>query len=768
MRSSPGISRFRPGFAPCWPPPRIVADALAAVPDPLETVLVPGPAAPADAVCRALIASLAPAESAADPPDWLYRDQVPQFQRVLVALDRYGGALLADPVGSGKTWIALAVAHTLAPAGGAVAIVPAALMAQWEATARRIGIPLALASHEAVSRGRLPRSRSPLVLVDEAHRFRNPAALRYPHLARWLVGRRALLLSATPVVNRIEDLAHQLLLTIRDDALAPRGCPSLLGALRRGVAPPALGELVLCRALPSGAPVAHRRTVTLPLTRTEREMLTALERLRLSNDGGLAALVRVVFWRALASSPGAFAAALGRYRRLLDHARAANRPVTRAAIHRFTGVDPEQLLLWELLPDLGGTAELCLGDSARLVELEAQARRQAESIDARSAVLRAVLGDRTATIVFTTSRDTLGWLRARLADLRPAWVTGDGAGIGRAHLGRGEVLSHFRPNGKDDGATPGAPAILLATDVAAEGLDLQRAERIVHYDLPWTSVRLDQRAGRALRLGAVRDSVEILEFAPAAELDARLGALSRLGAKRNLGTRAGIDERGRWLYRWRSDLAAETDAGPAVHGMAVVHGDDPGWLVGLAIDLSRREGGIERAPAALLWIGEDGGVTDDPATCVARLEAIRGQPGIPPTAADRVAAVQRLAPVVRTRLRDAHGDQWRVEAADGRRRLTRRLRRMAAEAARERHRPRLTLASQALEWLTGGLTAGELALADALASTSERDLLADLPRLMARPRNPGVPLPRLTGIVRVTSFPACQPSALCSSISTAL
>lgn len=753
-----------------------MAEALAAVPDPLETVLVPGPAAPAGSVCRAIATALAPAECDAAPPEWLLPEQVPQFRRALAALDRHGGAMLADPVGSGKTWIALAVARAISPEAEAAAIVPASLIPQWEATARRTGVRLVVVSHEAVSRGRLPVTQSRLVLVDEAHRFRNPATRRYPRLARWLVGRRALLLSATPVVNRLEDLAHQLLLTIRDDALIARGSPSLMQALRAGSAPAALGDVVLCRAVPSGAPVALTRRVTLPLTRAERRGLAALETLRLSDDTGVAALVRAVFCRALASSPGAFEAALMRYQRLLHHARAAGRPVTRAAIHRFTGADPEQLLLWDLLPDLGGGVDLCLDDAAPLGLLETEMRRHADSIDARSAVLRAVLGDGTVTVVFTTSRDTLAWLRTRLADLRPAWVTGDGAGIGSTRLGRGAVLGHFRPvevNGSERvihaGArriTPASPTILLATDVAAEGLDLQRAERIVHYDLPWTSVRLDQRAGRALRLGAVRDTVEVLEFAPAAELEARLRQVPRLAAKRRLGTIAGLGESGRWLYRWRSDLAAEMGEDDAIPGMAVVAGDDPGWLAGLAVDLALPDGSVQRAPAALLWIGEDGGVSEDPAVCVARLEAILGRTGIPPTAADRVAAVRLLAPVVRARLRAAHGDQWRVGAAEAGRRLVRRLRRIAAAAAHQRDRARLLLAGRALEWLMGGMTAGELGFAETLASQPDQRLLLELPRLMARPRVRGAPLPRLIGIVRVTTFPACQPSAPYSSIST--
>ncbi len=753
-----------------------MAEALAAVPDPLETVLVPGPAAPASAVCRALRRALAPAECDAPAPPWLLAEQVPQFRRALASLERHGGAFLADPVGSGKTWIALAVAGHLAGNTAPVAVVPASLVGQWEATARRVGVPLSVVSHETVSRGRLPESRTAIAIIDEAHRFRNPATRRYPVLARWLVGRRALLLSATPVVNRLEDLAHQLLLTIRDDALVARGCASLLGAMRERRPPPALGDVVLCRAAPPGAPVALTRRVALPITLGERRLLEGLEALTLSRDPSLASLLRMVFWRALASSPGAFAAALERYRRLLHHAASAGRQVSRAAIHRFTGADPEQLLLWELLPDLAGPAELCLDDAGPLQALVREARQQTGAIDAKSAVLRAVLADRTPTAVFTTSRDTLTWLRARLADFRPAWVAGDGAGIGNSRMARNAVLGHFRPlpvgearrqSASSAESRPAGPRVLLATDVAAEGLDLQRVERIVHYDLPWTSVRLDQRAGRALRLGATRDTVEVLEFAPAPELESRLEQIARLSEKRRLGTVAGLGDEGRWLYRWRSDLAAECEAGDAMRGMAVVPGEAPGWLVGFALDRILPDGSTQRAPATLLWIDADGRVVEDPAICVARLETIGRQAGLPPTAADRVAALQVLAPLVRARLRAAHGDLWRVQAAEERRRLTRRIRGIAAGAARERDRGRLALAGRALEWLMGGLTAGELELASTLAGLPERRLLRELPALMARPRLRCATLPRLAGIVRVTTFPACQPSAPRSSTSTA-
>ena len=204
-----------------------MAEALTEVGDPLETALRPGPNASVGEVVRAIARSLAPIEADSIPPTWLQKEQVSTFRRALAAIARHGGALIADPVGSGKTWIALAIAQALDSGGESVVVVPASLRGHWGRIGERLGIDLAIISHEAISRGRLP-DHGHLVIVDESHRFREPTTRRYSYLAPWLVGRRILLLSATPVVNRLSDLAHQLLLAVRDDCLSGRGCPSLL------------------------------------------------------------------------------------------------------------------------------------------------------------------------------------------------------------------------------------------------------------------------------------------------------------------------------------------------------------------------------------------------------------------------------------------------------------------------------------------------------------------------------------------------------------
>src|SRR5687767_7435539 len=176
-------------FVAWWTaPPAIVAESLAAVSDPLLTALRPGPPASAAAVAGSLARSLTPAEDPTLPPRWLLQHQERSFRQALAALRRHRGALVADPVGSGKTYVSLAVAAALNRGSATACFVPATLLGQWEAAAARLGIPLALCTHEQASRGALPQGTRGLAIVDESHRFRNHLTKRYACLASWLVG----------------------------------------------------------------------------------------------------------------------------------------------------------------------------------------------------------------------------------------------------------------------------------------------------------------------------------------------------------------------------------------------------------------------------------------------------------------------------------------------------------------------------------------------------------------------------------------------------
>ncbi len=96
-------------------------------------------------------------------------------------------------------------------------------------------------------------------------------------------------------------------------------------------------------------------------------------------------------------------------------------------------------------------------------------------------------------VVFTEHRDTLTYLEQRITTLlgRKDAVVIIHGGIGRDE--RLKVQESFRHDP--------AVQVLLATDAAGEGINLQRAHLMVNYDLPWNPNRLEQRFGRIHRIG---------------------------------------------------------------------------------------------------------------------------------------------------------------------------------------------------------------------------------------------------------------------------
>ena len=96
-------------------------------------------------------------------------------------------------------------------------------------------------------------------------------------------------------------------------------------------------------------------------------------------------------------------------------------------------------------------------------------------------------------VIFTEHRDTLNYLAQRITTLlgRNEAVVIIHGGIGR------EERLNVQESFKHDPLVK----VLLATDAAGEGINLQRAHLMVNYDLPWNPNRLEQRFGRIHRIG---------------------------------------------------------------------------------------------------------------------------------------------------------------------------------------------------------------------------------------------------------------------------
>lgn len=67
--------------------------------------------------------------------------------------------------------------------------------------------------------------------------------------------------------------------------------------------------------------------------------------------------------------------------------------------------------------------------------------------------------------------------------------------------------------------------LLIGTDAASEGLNLQRLGTLINIDLPWNPTRLEQRKGRIQRIGQIPDVLSSVWVDLALEEEARVDAL---------------------------------------------------------------------------------------------------------------------------------------------------------------------------------------------------------------------------------------------------
>lgn len=102
-------------------------------------------------------------------------------------------------------------------------------------------------------------------------------------------------------------------------------------------------------------------------------------------------------------------------------------------------------------------------------------------------------GHRRKLIIFTEHRDTLHYLTERIQTL-----IGDTEAIVTIH---GSMRWEERRKVQEAFMQDPKVQILVATDAAGEGINLQRAHLMVNYDLPWNPNRIEQRFGRIHRIG---------------------------------------------------------------------------------------------------------------------------------------------------------------------------------------------------------------------------------------------------------------------------
>jgi SNF2 family DNA or RNA helicase len=115
-------------------------------------------------------------------------------------------------------------------------------------------------------------------------------------------------------------------------------------------------------------------------------------------------------------------------------------------------------------------------------------------------------------IIFSQYYDTAKWLADSLAARYPEEAVGLYAGAGRSRLYQGGDSVAVERETLKRMVAEHQIRVMVATDAACEGLNLQTLGTLINVDLPWNPTRLEQRIGRIKRFGQRRETVDMLNL----------------------------------------------------------------------------------------------------------------------------------------------------------------------------------------------------------------------------------------------------------------
>ena len=454
-------------------------------------------------------------------------DIVPFQLEPAIALVRGDGCrfLIADAVGLGKTvqaGLMIAELFQRQPDARALVVCPAGLREQWRGELQeRFGLSADVLDTAGVARatavlpvGFNPWSASRLAITSIDY-VKRPEVMRCLETLIW----------DTVILDEAHGLAGRSDRAAAATALATRArCVVMLtatphsgdaDAFRRMCDIGRLSEddplLLFSRARADAGVPGSRRTVLLRVRPTVaeaamHEALRAYAQLvwlhASAGGGGGARLAMSVLARRACSSAASLERSVERRLALLGHEDQQPTPQLDLpfALVASDDIAPDSQLG---APGLEDAAE----EQRHLGRILTLARDASRAESKLAALRRLISRADEPAIVFTEYRDTLEQVASALPGVTFVRLHG-----GLTPRERAEALRQF---------TGGSVRLLLATDAASEGLNLHhRCRLVVNLELPWTPLRLEQRAGRVDRIGQTRQvhAVHLVAAATTEEL----------------------------------------------------------------------------------------------------------------------------------------------------------------------------------------------------------------------------------------------------------
>jgi superfamily II DNA or RNA helicase len=165
-------------------------------------------------------------------------------------------------------------------------------------------------------------------------------------------------------------------------------------------------------------------------------------------------------------------------------------------------------------------SEMTVEEVACLREIERQLSR-AEAVDSKLNTIKWFLTEFKTDgktwidhgcIIFSQYYDTVEWIARELSKIFKGEVVAVYAGVGKSGLFRDALFNNVEREVIKAAVKSREIRLVVATDAACEGLNLQTLGTLINIDLPWNPSRLEQRLGRIKRFGQSRKFVDMLNL----------------------------------------------------------------------------------------------------------------------------------------------------------------------------------------------------------------------------------------------------------------
>jgi len=533
--------------------------------------------------------------------DWRGMPKLYQFQKIAVMqayeiLNRYSGVFVCDVVGLGKTFIGAALLKQLGER--AVVICPPRIRNMWEEFGETFKIDIKTISHGALNKGVFDKNSElwtykdrDVVLIDESHYFRNSDTKRYYEIHPFLVGKKVILVTATPQNTSIWNIYNQIRLFNQEGSndYQVKG-----GSLKEFFNLVDTGEnkiqdllsKILTRRTrkhikkyyqsfedePIEFPERKLKTISYNIDETYNNLFVkiegALKKLTYAKynlwpyvkeenkdeevyvnlrkiTGLLKGLHKVMLFKRLESSIYSFSETirrlLGIHKRFLESLEA---DIVPAGDEAQDIIYSEDVDISDKLEKLKEASKKYQVNDFEMEELKQDLENDAnvfrdiseflervpESSDKKFGEVVKLLDKhkKEKVLIFSEYADTVKYLHRRLKA-----KTDNLSFVTSKTKDAISIIRRFAPKANEyklkDKESP--INVVVSTDVFSTGLNLQDCGIVINYDLHWNPVLLIQRVGRVDRIGTEYDIIRVYNFLPHKKVEEKISLKERVSKR---------------------------------------------------------------------------------------------------------------------------------------------------------------------------------------------------------------------------------------------